>query len=149
MYGYGKNCLILIPFRLPQINCFTPILKCFSSDSGNCPNVGIGPLLQFSHPLRAGLVLLTILFFPLVPSSYWVLQGSIYYFPWSGTPIRSQLLFCMHFCVWRCIPDVSMERDVLHVHLLLHHLCSLLGLDILMLTFSCYLLEYFPTISPS
>ena len=41
---------------------------------------------------------------------------------WSGTPICSQLVFHMHFCVWRCIPDVSMERDVLHVHLLLCHL---------------------------
>ena len=28
----------------------------------------------------------------------------------------------MHFCVWSCIPDVSVERDVLHVHPLLHHL---------------------------
>ena len=27
----------------------------------------------------------------------------------------------MHFCVWRCIPYVSVERDVLHVHLLLCH----------------------------
>ena len=37
-------CLILIPFRLPQISCFTRILKCFSSDSDNCPDVGIWPL---------------------------------------------------------------------------------------------------------
>ena len=43
-------------------------------------------------------------------------------FHWSGTPVRSQLVFCMHFCVWRCIPEVSVERDVLQVHLLLHHL---------------------------
>ena len=43
-------------------------------------------------------------------------------FHWSGTPVCSQLVFCMHFCVWRCIPDVSEERDVLHVHLLLCHL---------------------------
>ena len=28
-----KDCLILIPFRLPQISCFTLSLKCFSSDS--------------------------------------------------------------------------------------------------------------------
>ena len=28
----------------------------------------------------------------------------------------------MPFCVWKCIPDVSLERYVLHVHLLLHHL---------------------------
>ena len=31
--------------------------------------------------LRAGPVLLTLLFFPLVPPSYWVLRGSIYSFP--------------------------------------------------------------------
>ena len=75
------DCLILIPFRLPQISCFTPSLKCFSSDSDNCPDVGIGPLLQFPHLLRARPVLLTILFFPLVPSLYWVLWRSIYSFP--------------------------------------------------------------------
>ena len=80
MYGCGKNSLSLIPFRLPQISCFTLSLKCFSSDLDNCPNVGIRPLLQFPHPLRAGPVLLT-LFVPLVLSSYLVLHGSIYSFP--------------------------------------------------------------------
>ena len=54
---------------------------------------------------------------------------------WSGTPVHSELVFCMHFCVWRCIPDVSMGRryipDVLHVHLLLWHL---------VLSYSCYFL---------
>ena len=34
MYGCDKDFLILIPFRLPQIRCFTLSLKCFSSDSG-------------------------------------------------------------------------------------------------------------------
>ena len=81
MDGCGKDCLILIPFRLPQISCFTLSLKCFSSDSDNHPDVGTGPLLQFPHPPRAGPVLLTLLFFPLVPSSYRVLHGSIYSFP--------------------------------------------------------------------
>ena len=70
----------LIPSRLPQISCFTLSLKCFSSDSDSCPDVGLEPLLQFPHPLRTGPVLLTLLFFPLVPSSYWVLHGSIYSF---------------------------------------------------------------------
>ena len=50
MYGCSKDCLILIPFRLPQISCFTLSLKCFSSDSDNCLDVGIGPLLQFPSP---------------------------------------------------------------------------------------------------
>ena len=69
-YGCGKDCLILIPFRLPQISCFTLSLKCVSSDSDSCPFVGIRPLLQFPH----------LLFFPLVPSSYRVLRGCICYF---------------------------------------------------------------------
>ena len=69
LYGCGKDCLILIPFRLPQVSCFTPSLKCFYSDSDNCPAVGMGLLFQFPHPPRAGPVLLTLLFLPLVPSS--------------------------------------------------------------------------------
>ena len=81
MYGCGKDCLTLIPFRLPQISCFTLSLKCFSSDSDNCPDVGIRPLLQFPHLPRAGPVLLTFLCFPLVPSSFRVLRGSICSFP--------------------------------------------------------------------
>ena len=64
MYGFGKDCLILIPFRLPQISCFTLSFKCFSSDSDNCPRVGIGPLIHFPHLQKAGPVLLTLLFSP-------------------------------------------------------------------------------------
>ena len=127
MYGCGKDCLIVIPFRLPQISCSTLSLKCFFSNSGNCPNVVIGPLLQFPYLLIAGPVPLTFLIFPLVPSSYLVLCGPIYSFCCAGTTLCSQLVFCMYFCVWRCVPDVSMERDALHVHLFLRHLrCSLL-----------------------
>jgi len=64
--------------------------------------------------------------------SHWFLHATeicvVLYIPfhWSGTPVYSQLMFCMYFCVWRCIPDVSMERDVLHIHLLLCHLVLLL-----------------------
>ena len=54
MYDCGKDCLILIPFRLPQISCFTLSLKRFTSDSDNCPDVGIGPLPQFPHSPRTG-----------------------------------------------------------------------------------------------
>ena len=81
MYGCSKDCLILIPFRLPEISCFTLSLKCFSSGSDNCPTVRIRPQLQFPHPLRAGPVLLTLLFSPLGSSSYRVLCGSINSFP--------------------------------------------------------------------
>ena len=74
MYGCGKDCLILILFRLPQISCFTVSLICFSFDSDSCPDVGIGPLLQFQHPPGAGPVLPTLLFPPnpfILPSSAW------------------------------------------------------------------------------
>ena len=44
-------------------------------------NVGVGPLLQFPHPPRAGPVLLTLLVTPVVPSFYCFLHGSVYSFP--------------------------------------------------------------------
>ena len=120
MYGCCKDCLILIPFRLPQISCFIPSLKCFSSDPDSCPDVGMGLLPQFPHPPRAGPVLLTLLFSPWFfhPPEFCV--GLYILFHWSDPPVHSQLVLCMHVCVWRCIPDVPVERDVLHVHLLLH-----------------------------
>ena len=109
----------LIPFRLPQISCFTLSLKRFSSDSDSCPSMGIGPLLQFPHPPETGPVPLTLLFFP--PSSFVLLSSACFYilFP-SGQVLLLDL--SMHFRVWRCIPDVSMEREVLHIHLFLLHL---------------------------
>ena len=135
IYGCNKDCLILIPFRLSQISCFTVSLKCFSSDSDNCPDVGVRPLLQFPpHPPSWGQVqsYKHSCFHPAPPpqhthtgpgpSSYRVLPGSVHPFWWSGTPAHSRLVFCKPFCVWGCIPDVSVERDVLHVHLLLRHL---------------------------
>ena len=54
MYGCGKDCLILFPFKPPQISSFTLSFKCFSSDSDNCPNVAIRPLLQSPYLPRAG-----------------------------------------------------------------------------------------------
>ena len=68
-----QELLILIVFRLPQISCFTLSLKYFSSDSDSCPDVGIGPLLQFPHPPRAGPVLVPLLFLPhfTLPSFAW------------------------------------------------------------------------------
>ena len=80
----------------------------------NCPDVGIGPLLEFPHLLTPD--------FPPSSSSYGVQPGSIYSFLVVRYSVRSQQVFCKHFCVGKCIPDVSMGRDVLHVHLLLHHL---------------------------
>ena len=81
MYGCSKDCLILIPFRLPQISYFTLSLKCFSSDSDSCPRCGDQTPASVPPPAKAGPVLPTLLFPPpLVPSSYQVLRGFIYYF---------------------------------------------------------------------
>ena len=114
MYGCGKDRQILIPFRLPQISSFTLRLKRFSSDSDNCPDMGIGPLLQFPHPPSVGPILWTLLVFSLVPSSYQVFHGSIYSFPLvtSSFPFSSGVLhalLCLKVYSWfihreRCTP---------------------------------------------
>ena len=108
-YGCGKDCLIFIPFRLPQISCFTVSLKCFSSDSDNCPNVGIGHLLQFFHSPRVGPVLLLL---PPHPSSF--IRPSFlwfYIFFSTGQVLLSTLSWCsvctsvfegvFLMCLWR------------------------------------------------
>ena len=74
-------CVIFIPFRLSRISCFTLSLKCFSSVPKNCLDVEIRPLLQFPHPPRQGPIPHTLLFSPLLLSSYWILHGSMYSFP--------------------------------------------------------------------
>ena len=91
-YVWLRQGLILIPLRLPQISCFTLSLKCFSSDSDNCPDVGIGPLLRFPHPLRAGPVILTLL----VPSSYRVFHGSVFFS--TGQVLLFALSWWEHAC---------------------------------------------------
>ena len=68
---------------------------------------------------------------PGFPTSSFVLSSFVWFyifFPTGQVLVCSQLLFCMHFCVWRCIPDISMERDVLYIYLLFCHLvlCHLL-----------------------
>ena len=106
MYGCSKDCLILTPFRLPQISYFTLSLECFSSDSDKCPAVGIRPLLQFPHQQRGGPVLLTLPLFSLVPSSYRVLHSSIYSFPL----VRYSCLLSAEIC--RCSACTSVSEGV-------------------------------------
>ena len=120
MYSCSKNCLILIPFRLPQISWFTLSLICFSSDSDSCRDVGIGSLLPPPAKGRSSPTNTPVFLSFLHPAEFWVILCIL--FCWSGTPVCSQLVFWLHPCVWRCIPDVSVERDALHVYLLLCHL---------------------------
>ena len=92
MYGCGKDCLIFIPLRLQQVSCFTLSLKCFSSASENCPDVGIRPLLQFpaaegrSSPTNTP-------FFP--PSSFVLPSFAWFYIFFSaGQVLLSALSWC-------------------------------------------------------
>ena len=92
MYGCDKDYLILIPFKLPQITCFTLSLKCFSSDSDSCPSVGIRPLLQFlpaegrSSPTNTPV-------FP--PSSFLLLSFAWFYILFfTGQVLLSTLSWC-------------------------------------------------------
>ena len=111
-YGCGKGCLILIPFRLPQISCFILILKYFSSDPDTCPDLGIGPLLHFPNPLRAG----SLLLIGPVPLSYQVICGPIYSF----LVVRYSFLFSSG--VLQALLCLKVFSSRFHIHLLLHHL---------------------------
>ena len=84
--------MILIPFRLPQISCFTLSLTCFSSDPDNCPDVGIRPLLQFPHLPKAGPVLITLLF----PPSSFILLSFVWFYVFfcGGQVLLSALSWC-------------------------------------------------------
>ena len=127
VFGCGEDCLILIQFKLPQISWFTLSLKCFSSDPDSCSHVTIGHLLQFSHPPRAGPVLLTLLFFPLVPSSYWDLWFDIFFS--TDQVLLSTLNWCSaNTSVSEGVFLMYVEQDVFHIHL---PLCHLVHLDFL------------------
>ena len=94
--GCSKDCLILIPFRLPQISCFTLSLKC-SPLPQTIALCGDQTPASVPLPAEAGPVLLTLLFFPLVPSSYRVLRGSIDSFPLvrSSCPLSAGVLHAL------------------------------------------------------
>ena len=92
MYGCNKDCLILIPFKLPQISYFTLSLKCFSSHSENCPDVGIGPLLV-SPPTKGESNPTNTLAFP--PNSFTLLSFVwLYVFFSTGQILLSTLSWC-------------------------------------------------------
>ena len=114
-------CVILIPSGPSQVSYLSNSLKCFTSVPNSCPDVGIWPLLQVqiqSYSLS--------FFSPasfLCSTEFCIILYILFW--WRGTPACSQLVFCRIFSVWRYIPDAFMERDELHIHLLLCHLGSL------------------------
>jgi len=93
MYGCSQDCLSLIPFRLPQVSCFTLSLKCFFSDSDSCPTVGIRPPASVPLPTKGrSSPTNTLVFLPksfILPSFAWV-----YIFFSTGQVLLSALHCC-------------------------------------------------------
>ena len=112
-YSYCHRSAVALPYRL---KCF-PFVQTIASMWG-CGTCFSSPTPQekFQFCSLSSFSLPCII----LPSFVWVSIP----FQWSGTLVYSQLVFCEIFCIWRCVSDALMERDVLHIHLLLHHLVS-------------------------
>ena len=110
-----------ISFEFAYIKLKTILI---SSIPNNCPVWGWNPCL--SSPSHQGQVQSCCLscsrHYFLHPTEFRVVLYILS--QCSGIPARCQLLFCKISCGWRCSPDVAVERDVLHFHLLLRHLLS-------------------------
>ena len=76
------------------------------------------PLPHCAGPIPLPLLLFLLSFFP----SYQLCRELYSLFQCPRSSASFQVVFCENFCIYRCIPDVSVERDDLHIHLLLHHL---------------------------
>lgn len=105
VYGWGKDLIVLILFRLPQISCFSLSLKCFSS-LRQLPSCG--DRTPTSSPTRRGFFFSPV--FPLVLSFYRDLRGSIYSFMLVRytCPLSASVLHVL--LIRRCIPDIYMEK---------------------------------------
>ena len=115
-------CVILIPFRVSQVNCFTlqqPQMLLCPKQLPQCgdltPASVPSPSRYKSSPAHC----------PLSPPTCFVLPSFewFYMFFSGGQVLLPTLSSCSaRFSVSEsCIPDAYAERDVLHVHLLLCH----------------------------
>lgn len=127
----SRNCIVLrqgwsLWFSL-HLECYRSTaalsnsLKCFSSVPNNCPVVGSWPLFQFPHTPRSESSPAHSSFPApfLCPTSC----GLKYSFPVVRDSCLSSVVLqdLLHI---RYILDASVERDAVHIHLLLHHLSS-------------------------
>ena len=104
---------------------FSSVLTNFLIGKRVFPDAGTSPLLQL--PSRgAGPIPLPLLFFlPSFFHSTWLCRGLYCPFWCPRSSASVQLLFCENCSICRCILGASMERDELHIFLLLHHLENL------------------------
>ena len=103
--GYHRSAVSLSALNVSLLTQ-TDALRWRSDPYFNSP-----PTKGKSHPTNTPIS-------PLVPSYYWVLCGSIYPFPLvrHSSPLSAGVLHAL-LCL-KVYSDVSMERDVLHLHLL-------------------------------
>ena len=116
--------VILISIRLSQISFFTlqqpqMLLLCpkYFPRCGDLTLASVSPLPRCRcSPAHSPCTT------PSPHTSFILPRSSWFYIFFSGTLACSQLVFCKILCIWKCISDVSMERDMLNIHLLLCHL---------------------------
>ena len=107
-----------------NFKCFPSVPIDFPVGEGVSPNLGISPLLQLPcSGLRVLSCFLSSSFSLLFCPTH--LCRDIYSLFWCPVSSASvQQVFCENCCIYRCIPVASMERDDLHILLLLRHLNS-------------------------
>ena len=136
MYDCGKDCLILIPFRLPQIRCFTCSLKCFSSDSRQLPRYGDQIPASVLPPTKGRCSTTNTPVFLLVPSSYLVLhqvllsalswcsactsvpEGVFLMYPWKEVYSMSTYSSTILFCPGRFFitePQINQKKKYIYI----------------------------------
>ena len=115
----GRFTLFLQPQMLPFCPNWVPCRRGVSLHSG------ISPLLQLPLPgVQVPSHFLSSSFFLLFFHPTQLCRDLYSPFQCPRSFASFQLVFCENCCIYRCIPDASMERDEFHVHLLLCHLES-------------------------
>ena len=114
MYGCSKDCLILIPFRLPHISCFTlsrQLPHCGDWTPASVPppakgifsatNTPVSPPLPAPHPVPSSYLLPNFAWFYIFFSTGQVLQSAL---SWCSvcTSVSEAVFWCIHG--ERCIP---------------------------------------------
>ena len=125
----GRPILYHWATRQALKNCISEIYELCDVIKPKQINTTYFPLafLRFPHQPRAGPILLTLLFFPLVPLSYRALHGSIYSFPLvryscplsAGVPHTLLCLEVCNCCICgeRCIPRPPTPPPSCSLHL--------------------------------
>ena len=110
-----------------SLKCFPSVPVDFPDRKGVSPNSGISPLLQLPYPgvqvpshfLSSSF---SLLFFR--PTQLCRDLYSPFWCPRSSASFQLVFSIRENCCICRCIPDASVERDELHIYLLLRHLES-------------------------